>query len=253
MGKKTIWEKALFFSLILHLVLVPYLSWLAGNSLAAVPKRQEIIELTMVTLPPESKPLVEPPIQERKVDSPKHIVEKQVVEKTTTSQPRVVRTEKTINKKMINNTPVTKNQGEVADRIAVPLASSTGKEKGEASNSNASINNNNSNSSNESSSVLSSSPRQVSYLPPQLLKKVEPSYPDQAREKGIQGTVVVRVEILEDGRVGEVALKNSSGQDLLDQAALKAAKKWRFVPAKDRDTGQPVKCFTSFPVVFRLT
>lgn len=58
-------------------------------------------------------------------------------------------------------------------------------------------------------------------------------YPTSARREKHEGTVVVRVEVLTDGHVGRVELARSSGFDDLDQAAVKAARDWRFEPATD--------------------
>jgi protein TonB len=46
----------------------------------------------------------------------------------------------------------------------------------------------------------------------------------------VKGVVLVRVRVLENGKVGEVAFARSSGNSDLDAAALKAAAKWRFKP-----------------------
>jgi len=58
-------------------------------------------------------------------------------------------------------------------------------------------------------------------------------YPASARRARHEGTVVVRVEVLTDGHVGKVELAQSSGFDDLDQAAVTAARDWRFEPATD--------------------
>ncbi|BBB92131.1 MAG TPA: energy transducer TonB [Methylomusa anaerophila] len=88
--------------------------------------------------------------------------------------------------------------------------------------------------------------------PPSILAKVEPVYPKSARQAGIEGTVVVKVQILENGRPGSVAVARSSGYEMLDDAAIAAVREWRFVPAKDRDSGQAVVCYTTMPVSFHL-
>lgn len=61
-----------------------------------------------------------------------------------------------------------------------------------------------------------------------LLKRVEPVYPEQAREQKIQGPVILDVRIGQDGGVQEV--KVISGDPLLAQAAADAVKQWRFKP-----------------------
>lgn len=87
---------------------------------------------------------------------------------------------------------------------------------------------------------------------PRILKKVEPAYPDDARQDGFTGTVGVKIEVLENGQTGEVRLARSSGRESVDEAALQAVRKWRFVPAKDESSGRAVRCFTTLAVVFEL-
>ncbi len=87
---------------------------------------------------------------------------------------------------------------------------------------------------------------------PRILSKVEPEYPEDARRDGFSGTVGVKIEVLENGRPGEVQLARSSGRQSLDDAALQAVRTWRFVPAQEAASGQAVRCFTTLSVVFRL-
>jgi TonB family protein len=68
--------------------------------------------------------------------------------------------------------------------------------------------------------------------PPRIIENPKPVYPLEARQKGYEGKVLLRVEVLTNGRVGKVEVKKSSGYELLDQAALEAMKRWRFIPAK---------------------
>jgi len=87
---------------------------------------------------------------------------------------------------------------------------------------------------------------------PQILSQVQPTYPEAARQASITGTVVLKVQILEDGCAGDVSVKQSSGNELLDDSAVAAVYKWRFTPAKEKNTGRAVVCYTTVPVVFRL-
>ncbi|OPY89826.1 MAG: Gram-negative bacterial tonB protein [Syntrophus sp. PtaU1.Bin208] len=59
-----------------------------------------------------------------------------------------------------------------------------------------------------------------------------PVYPQAARRNGYEGLVLISVEILENGAPGQLLVKKSSGYAILDQAALSAVRKWRFVPAE---------------------
>jgi protein TonB len=56
-----------------------------------------------------------------------------------------------------------------------------------------------------------------------------------SRRLGEQGRVVLDVYILPSGLVGEIRLKVSSGSKRLDEAALQAVRRWKYVPAKRGD------------------
>jgi periplasmic protein TonB len=78
----------------------------------------------------------------------------------------------------------------------------------------------------------------------------EPYYPVDVIRSGGEGTVLISVYILADGRVGDVKLISSSGIPKLDQSALREAKKWRFVPGTT--DGKPMAMWKQLPVTFRL-
>ncbi|MBL8271546.1 energy transducer TonB [Steroidobacter sp.] len=78
----------------------------------------------------------------------------------------------------------------------------------------------------------------------------EPYYPPQVIREGGEGTVLLSIYILADGRVGEVRLDRSSGHAKLDESALREAKKWRFVPGTS--DGKPMAMWKQLPVTFRL-
>jgi len=66
--------------------------------------------------------------------------------------------------------------------------------------------------------------------PPRRIAGETPAYPEAARERGIEGSVVVEVWIGETGDVIETALIESAG-GALDAALLQAVAGWRFTPA----------------------
>ena len=82
------------------------------------------------------------------------------------------------------------------------------------------------------------------------LDNPQPEYPLAARRMGWQGRVVLNVEVLADGTPGEVAVQQSSGREMLDNAALRAVRGWRFVPA--RQGGYNVVQRFMVPVRFNL-
>lgn len=78
----------------------------------------------------------------------------------------------------------------------------------------------------------------------------KPAYPPEARERGYQGDVLLKVEVLPNGRVGDVKVEKSSGYEVLDQSALTTVKKWRFIPA--RKEGVAILCWVNIPIKFQL-
>jgi len=76
-------------------------------------------------------------------------------------------------------------------------------------------------------------------LNPFPLRKVEPQYTEQARKAGLQGSVIVRVEVRPDGTVApdNISVVQGLGTEL-DEMAIEAVKQWIFKPAyKD---GKPI-------------
>jgi TonB family protein len=80
--------------------------------------------------------------------------------------------------------------------------------------------------------------------------QVKPRYPESARRAGVQGVTMLRVRVMENGRVGEVIVDQSAGFRDLDFAAVEAVKKWLFEPA--RRGKDPVSVWVMLPVKFEL-
>lgn len=88
-------------------------------------------------------------------------------------------------------------------------------------------------------------------LLPSYLRNPAPVYPQLARERGDQGTVVLEAEVLPSGGCGQLRVLDSSGHAMLDQAAVHAVRRWRFKPA--RRWGKPVALWVEIPITFRLS
>lgn len=82
------------------------------------------------------------------------------------------------------------------------------------------------------------------------LNNPSPAYPPLSRRLGEQGLVLLLVHVTQDGAAGSVELQTGSGSSRLDQAALEAVKKWRFIPAKRGE--QPVSASVVVPVRFSI-
>ena len=88
--------------------------------------------------------------------------------------------------------------------------------------------------------------------PPVVVKQVAPRYPRFVKKLGIEGQVWLNVEVLKNGDVGRIEILKSlnTGKNGLDQAAIKAVKKWKFEPAKNG--GKPITVWVKFPLTFSL-
>ena len=79
----------------------------------------------------------------------------------------------------------------------------------------------------------------------------KPRYPMIARRKGYEGVVLLRVWVLDNGRVGRVELERSSSHKVLDDSALDAVKDWIFIPGKK--DGVPISSWVTVPIKFQLS
>ena len=82
------------------------------------------------------------------------------------------------------------------------------------------------------------------------LNNPKPNYPALSRRLGEQGRVVVRVLIGVDGSAQQAEIRNSSGFERLDQAALATVRSWRYVPG--RRGGIPEAMWFNVPINFIL-
>ncbi|MEO7399358.1 MAG: energy transducer TonB [Polaromonas sp.] len=64
------------------------------------------------------------------------------------------------------------------------------------------------------------------------LQNPKPAYPALSKRLGEQGKVILRVLIGVDGTARKAEIRQSSGFERLDQAALNTVLKWRYVPGK---------------------
>ncbi|OGP53190.1 MAG: hypothetical protein A2Y65_00980 [Deltaproteobacteria bacterium RBG_13_52_11] len=86
--------------------------------------------------------------------------------------------------------------------------------------------------------------------PPRYIENPEPEYSLEARQNGYHGKVLLKVEVLPNGRVGGVEIEKSSGYEVLDRSALATVKKWRFIPAKKGKVA--TLCWVKIPITFQL-
>ncbi|MFZ3342578.1 MAG: TonB family protein [Terriglobales bacterium] len=81
-----------------------------------------------------------------------------------------------------------------------------------------------------------------------IVSKVDPVYPESARQKGVQGLAVLDAVIAADGTVTK--LRPVAGDEQLVKSATEAVRSWRFEPYQS--SGRAVAVETTIAVEFRL-
>lgn len=84
---------------------------------------------------------------------------------------------------------------------------------------------------------------------PQIVKRIQPTYPEIARKAGLEGTVWVKIWVGKDGKPRKVVIQKSAS-DIFDQSAIDAANQFVFTPAMMQNG--PVDVWVSIPFHFRL-
>jgi protein TonB len=84
---------------------------------------------------------------------------------------------------------------------------------------------------------------------PQLINRVEPSYPEAARKARMEGVVILEAIITANGNVEEVKVLKSVNP-LLDAAATRAVQQWKYRPATLN--GRAVRVYLTVTVTFNL-
>jgi len=82
----------------------------------------------------------------------------------------------------------------------------------------------------------------------EIQSALERYYPSLLKDAGIGGSVLVWFYIDEEGKVLNTDLRESSGYQAMDEAALKIAPMMKFTPAMNRD--KKVKVWVSLPISF---
>jgi len=82
-----------------------------------------------------------------------------------------------------------------------------------------------------------------------VLYKVEPEFSEEARKVKYQGTVLLTIEVGEDGQPHRLRILRGLGLGL-DEKAIEAVSRWKFKPAQRN--GRPVRAAATIEVNFRL-
>ena len=83
------------------------------------------------------------------------------------------------------------------------------------------------------------------------IEGIKATYPRISQRRNEEGTVVLSIEVLANGTAGNVEILESSGYQRLDEAAVKAAEKTTYSPAKR--LGQNIDSILIQPLTFELT
>lgn len=230
------WRKAMVISVCLHMFFIIGAGYLAAGLTAPLPMAEEVmLEMDLVSDPVErpensnavsEKSALPDALKPISAEIPSVIPVQTETKKISTSEPVVTTSELNMTAAEISDASITANQS------AGSASSNT--------------------NTNPTVAPVASGGSQSSIAAPLILAKSDPVYPSAARQAGLEGTVVLKIQILANGRPGEIAVARSTGHAELDEAAIKAVEKWRFVPAKDRTSGRAVACTTTLPVSFHL-
>jgi len=230
------WRKAMVISVLFHSIVLTGVGYLAGKAVLPAPLPETLIELELASdeqagLPTTAASLVVPASKE---------IVPQLPQTTPVAEPAAQEAVVAVSAMAVVavDSGAIVSTGVPGTGIAEPGAGVPGSSSGSAG------------STSTGSGDGTVTTREI--IPPGILSQREPNYPEKARQAGVEGTVVLNIEILENGHAGQVSIYQSSGSELLDDAAAAAVQRWRFVPAKVRGTNQSIACQTTLPVVFRL-
>lgn len=84
---------------------------------------------------------------------------------------------------------------------------------------------------------------------PELLRKVEPVYPELAKKSGMEGMVWVKIWVDTSGKAREVTVLKSDAE-IFNQPTIDAAKQFEFKPARIKE--KPVSVWVSVPFKYKL-
>lgn len=82
------------------------------------------------------------------------------------------------------------------------------------------------------------------------LSNPAPEYPEVALDRGWEGSVMLRVKVSPTGSPLSVDVKQGSGKKVLDDAAVRTVKRWKFSPALRGST--PVEGWVDVPIHYQL-
>ncbi|MBX2849670.1 MAG: energy transducer TonB, partial [Acidiferrobacterales bacterium] len=88
--------------------------------------------------------------------------------------------------------------------------------------------------------VVEEEPEVAKIIPAKIISRSAPRYPSRALDREIEGWVSIGFEIDTEGLPQNITVVESEPSDTFDSAAIAAVKKWRFSPAMNETTQEPV-------------
>jgi len=82
------------------------------------------------------------------------------------------------------------------------------------------------------------------------LNNTVPRYPLLAQKNDIEGKVTLQVNISKTGDPTQIKIYQSSGYKILDNEAIEAVTKWRFLPATKNNSA--IQSSLRIPIIFKL-
>ena len=86
--------------------------------------------------------------------------------------------------------------------------------------------------------------------PPKARSRVQPEYPGQARERGVQGYVTLKLKVSASGDVQTVRVVEASPRGVFESSAIASVKQWQFDPGMYQ--GAPVETWVNQTLRFQL-
>lgn len=86
--------------------------------------------------------------------------------------------------------------------------------------------------------------------PPAFRNRIVPEYPERARQREIEGSVVVSVLVGVDGSVQSMQVLEANPPGIFEESVMAALRQSSFEPAQYR--GNPVETWVNIPFPFRL-
>ena len=239
MKTATIWKKSLLLSFCFHLVVLPILGYVSSHLPdKTTPDQDPLVEMVLDADGPSSSPTrPDAPAMQNASITPK------AEAAALTTDPNTPVPLKTTASAIINEAAATMTDADLS-AVSAPASSSASTGNAAASSGEG--------SDQAGSAAGSSRPTMDDIIRPRLYAKVDPVYPPEAKQANIEGTVVLKIQILPSGRTGNISVYRSSGNSQLDQAAIDAVENWQFIPAKSGSTGQAISCNIIQPIAFQL-